>query len=228
MSDGLRELFEQSCLELQIGAQVPEVEVEFFAFTGLNNTIRLRQGRLLVRISDLLRDAPTVVLRALAHILVAKMYRKAIDRSWATRYRRYVSSRHMLRKAHLVRRMRGRKQMASAQGHIYDLERIFADLNARFFDGQLRRPQLTWSRRPSRRRLGHYDPAHNAIVISRAFDHPAVPGYVIEYIVYHEMLHLKHPIASKNGRRCVHSPEFQAEEHLFGPLQEAKRFLREL
>ena len=31
---------------------------------------------------------------------------------------------------------------------------------------------------------GHYDPAHNAIVISRVFDHPRVPEFVIEYIVY--------------------------------------------
>ncbi len=74
--------------------------------------------------------------------------------------------------------------------------------------------------------LGHYDPAHNAIIISRVFDHFRVPRYAVEYIVYHEMLHLKHPVKMKGGRRCVHSAEFRTEENLFPRLGEAKRFLR--
>ena len=44
--------------------------------------------------------------------------------------------------------------------------------------------------------------------------------------MYHEMLHLKHPVRVKAGRRCVHSREFQAEERLFPQLQEAKDFLK--
>jgi hypothetical protein len=224
----LRELFEQSYRELEVGTPVPQVEIEFFRFTGINNTIRLRQGRLLVRLSDLLRQAPEPVLSSLAHLLLAKMYRKPIDRAFSADYRRYVSTRHMSRRAQRVRQMRGRKRVASARGHVYDLEGIFDDLNARFFGGLLPRPKISWSLKRARRRLAHFDPAHNAIVISRAFDHPAVPRYVVEYIVYHEMLHLRHPIGSKNGRRCVHSAEFQAEERLFVPLKEAKRFLNEL
>ena len=74
--------------------------------------------------------------------------------------------------------------------------------------------------------VGHYDPAHNAIVISKAFDHPRVPQFVAEYIVYHEMLHLKHPVKLRGSRRCVHSAEFQAEEKLFPYLDQAQKFLR--
>ena len=85
---------------------------------------------------------------------------------------------------------------------------------------------MTWSRDHARNSLGHYDPAHNAIVVSRIFDHPRVPRYAVEYIVYHEMLHLKHPVRLRGSRRCVHSAEFQAEEKLFPQLDEVKRFLR--
>ena len=35
----------------------------------------MRQGKLLVRLSDLLEAAPASVLQAIAHILLAKMYR---------------------------------------------------------------------------------------------------------------------------------------------------------
>ncbi len=207
MRERLLPIFQESYRELRPRAPIPELAVEFFAFTNINNTIRLREGKLLVRLSDLLEGAPDAVLRAIAHILLAKMYRKPIERNHATRYRRYVSSHH-------------------TQGRFYNLESVFDDLNVRFFYGLLARPQMTWSRDHARNSLGHYDPAHNAIVVSRVFDHSRVPRYAVEYIVYHEMLHLKHPVKLRGSRRCVHSAEFQAEERVFPDLERAKQFLQ--
>jgi predicted metal-dependent hydrolase len=226
--EGLLELFQETHRELRPAAPVPELKIEFFAFANINNTIRLRQGRLLVRLSDLLEGAPEPVLRAIAHILLAKIYRHPIDRGRAARYRKYLASHEIVRKIHLVRQMRGRKQLRSARGHFYDLDAIFEELNTRFFHGLMARPRMSWSQNKTRRILGHYDPAHNAIIISRVFDHPAVPGYVLEYIVYHEMLHLKHPVKLRGSRRCVHSAEFQAEEKRFPRAAEANLFLKRL
>jgi hypothetical protein len=226
--EGLLELFQETYGELRPASSLPELKIEFFAFANVNNTIRLRDGRLLVRLSDLLEGAPESVLRAIAHILLAKMYRKPIERSHAARYRKYVASREIVRKAHLVRQMRGRKRLRPPQGFFYDLDSIFEGLNSRFFHGLLARPRMSWSQTRTRRILGHYDPAHNAIIISRIFDHHAVPRYAVEYIVYHEMLHLKHPVKLRGSRRCVHSAEFHAEEKLFPRLTEANAFLKRL
>jgi predicted metal-dependent hydrolase len=226
--EGLLEIFQESYGELRPGSFLPELKVEFFAFANVNNTIRLRNGRLLVRLSDLLEGAPDAVLHAIAHILLAKMYRRPIDRAQAARYRKYVGSHDIVRKAHLVRQMRGRKRLRPARGHFYDLDSIFEELNTRFFHGLMARPRMSWSQNKTRRILGHYDPAHNAIVISRIFDHPAMPRYVLDYIVYHEMLHLKHPVKLRGSRRCVHSAEFQAEEKLFPRAAEANAFLKHL
>jgi predicted metal-dependent hydrolase len=225
---GLLEIFQETYQELRRGASLPELKIEFFAFANVNNTIRLRDGRLLVRLSDLLEGAPDGVLRAIAHILLAKMYRRPIDRGHAARYRRYVASHAIVRKAHLVRQIRGRKRLRSARGHFYDLDEIFEELNTRFFHGLMARPRMSWSQTRTRRILGHYDPAHNVIIVSRIFDHAAMPRYVLEYIVYHEMLHLKHPVRLRGSRRCVHSAEFQAEEKLFPRAPEANAFLRML
>jgi predicted metal-dependent hydrolase len=226
--EGLLEIFQETNAELRPGTPMPELKVEFYAFANVNNTIRLRNGKLLVRLSDLLEGAPDGVLRAIAHILLAKMYRKPIDRVHAARYRKYVGSRDIVRKAHLVRQMRGRKLLRSARGRYYDLDAVFEHLNTRFFYGLMARPRMSWSQTKTRRILGHYDPAHNAIIISRVFDHPAVPAYVLEYIVYHEMLHLKHPVKLRGSRRCVHSAEFQAEEKLFPRAADANAFLKRL
>jgi predicted metal-dependent hydrolase len=226
--EGLLEIFQETYQELRPGTFPPELKIEFFAFANVNNTIRLRQGRLLVRLSDLLEGAPEAVLRAIAHILLAKMYRRPIDRGLAARYRKYVGSHDIVRKAHLVRQMRGSKRLRSPRGHFYDLDEVFEKLNTRFFHGLMARPRMSWSQTKTRRILGHYDPAHNAIIISRVFDHPTVPAYVLEYIVYHEMLHLKHPVRLRGSRRCVHSAEFQAEEKLFPHMEQANAFLKRL
>ncbi|HLI63287.1 MAG TPA: SprT-like domain-containing protein [Terriglobales bacterium] len=228
MRDNLQQIFQRSYRELRPRAPMPEFRVEFYAFANINNTIRLREDVLHVRISDLLEGSPESVIEALAHILLAKIYRKPIQPLHSTRYRRYVSSHDMTTKAHLLRQMRGRKQIASSRGTVYDLDEIFDRLNQQFFFGLLARPQMTWSRSQARNSLGHYDPAHNAIVVSRVFDRPHVPRYAVEYIVYHEMLHLKHPVKLRGSRRCVHGPEFQAEEKLFPHLEEAKLFLKRL
>ena len=202
--------------------------MQFFPFSNINNTIRLRQGKVLVRISDLLSGAPRDVLHAIAHILLAKLYRKQIETRHATRYRRYLGRKDVSGKAHLLRQQRGRKILLSAKGRHYDLEAIFEDLNRRFFYGLLLRPLMTWSRHASRQSLGYYDPAHNTIAISRIFYRADMPSYAVEYLVYHEMLHLKHPVKLNGSRRCVHPKAFQDEERLFPELDRAKELLKRL
>jgi predicted metal-dependent hydrolase len=222
----LNESFGEAYRELRPRTPPPPMHVRFYPFVSINNTIRLRDGEIYARLSDLLEGAPEAVLHAIAHILLAKLYRQPIDRTHSARYRRYIASQDVSAKARLVRQMRGRKHIRSARGHYYHLEEIFDDLNRRFFHGLLGRPQLTWSRNLARSSLGHYDPAHNTIVISRVFDHPRVPRYAVEYILYHEMLHLKHPVKLRGSRRCVHSREFLAEEKSFPELADARKFLR--
>ena len=211
--------------ELRPRAPLPEFHLEFYAFANVNNTIRLREGRVLIRLSDLLEGAPETVLRAIVHILLAKLYRRQIDPLHAARYRRHISSRDLARKTHLVRQMRGRKRLLSNQGHTFDLHEIFESLNLGYFGGLMARPQMTWSAVASRTNLGHYDPAHNTIVVSRIFDRPQVPRYVLEYLVYHEMLHLRYPVKLRGSRRCVHPASFQEEEKRFPEFEAAKKFL---
>jgi predicted metal-dependent hydrolase len=224
----LVEVFEQEYRELRPRAPIPPLDIRFRHFTSLNTTIRLREGQLHVRLSDILESAPEAVHRAIAHILLAKLYRKPIAPTHADRYRRHTQSEAVSKQAEHVRQTRGRKRISTTIGHKYDLDEVFETLNTRFFNGLLGRPTLTWSAHVARRMLGHYDAAHNTIVVSRIFDRADTPRCAIEYLLYHEMLHLKHPVRVKAGRRCVHSKEFQAEERLFPQLDEAKAYLRRL
>jgi hypothetical protein len=228
LKDSLLPLLHESYRELRPRAPLPEFDLQFYPFANINNTIRLAEGRMKLRLSDLLEGAPEPVLRAIVHILLAKIYRKPIDAGHSSRYRRYVASRDMVEKAQQVRQMRGRKRLQSAQGVYYDLDEVFETLNTRFFYGLLGRPQMSWSGERARHLLGHYDPAHNAIIISKVFDQARVPRLAMEYIVYHEMLHLKHPVKMRGSRRSVHGREFREDEKAFPQINEARLFLKTL
>jgi hypothetical protein len=221
-------LLQETYRELRPRAPFPEFELQFYPFVNVNNTIRLSDGRIKLRLSDLLEGAPEPVLKAIVHILLAKIYRRPIDAAHTLRYRRYVASREMMEKAQQVRQLRGRKRLESAQGCYYDLDEVFETLNVRFFHGLLGRPQLSWSAERARHLLGHYDPAHNAIIISKVFDQPHVPRLAVEYIVYHEMLHLKHPVKVRGSRRCVHGKDFREDEKAFPQMEAARQFLKTL
>ncbi len=135
----------------------------------------------------------------------------------------------MRREISLVRQTRGRKAQAGPEGLVHNLEQVFEEINARYLRRRAwRGPALGWSLIRSRTRLGHFDPSHNMIVISRIFDDPRAPRLALEYVMYHEMLHLRYPVDHSGARRCVHTPEFKAHEKLFPRFLEAKALLKKL
>jgi hypothetical protein len=207
---------------------LPALRVDFCRFANADSFIRLEEGRLHVRISDLLEGAPAPVMEALAFILLGKLYRKPVPRLYAHRYRLYLNRRDFRRQAHLVRQVRGRKFISGPQGELHNLDEVFERLNRQFFDGLLGRPRMGWSRRPSRSMLGHFDPSHNAIIISRIFDEPRMPLLALEYVMFHEMLHLRYPVDHTGARRRVHTREFRAAERKFPGWKEAKEMLKKL
>lgn len=205
---------------------LPEIRVQFRRYANANARIRLREGVLRVDLADTLAAAPEEVHTALAEILLSKLYRQPVPAAANERYRRYLHRGDVRRQLDQVRQVRGRKEIEPPQGSVYDLTAMFEDLNFRYFFGLMARPQLGWSRRVSRTLLGHYDSSHNMIVLSRILDRPEVPVLAVEYVLYHEMLHLRHPVEHRGARRCVHTPTFKAEEKRFERLREAKALLR--
>jgi predicted metal-dependent hydrolase len=76
--------------------------------------------------------------------------------------------------------------------------------------------------------LGHFDPSHNAIIISRIFDRDEVPAEALDYVMFHEMLHLRHPVEHNGVARRVHTREFREAEKKFPGFQQARELLKHL
>jgi hypothetical protein len=207
---------------------LPQVEARFYPYAGLSSTIRIRGGRVYARVSDVLKQSPPEVLHALASILVGKLYRVKPSKEHERTYRQYAADPLVLDASEAARRRRGYKITTSPQGKVYDLEEIFAELNARYFAGRLERPQLSWSMRRTRRILGHHDHVHSTIIISRTLDSARIPRMVVEYVLYHEMLHVAHPPKTAAGRTVYHSRQFRTDERRFEKLDETLKFLDEI
>jgi hypothetical protein len=207
---------------------LPQLSIEFCRFVNADSTIRLADRTLRVRISDQLENAPAPVAEALAWILLGKLYRKPIPRLYTHRYRLYLNRKDVRRQAQLVRQLRGRKYLSGPEGTCHDLRVVFERINQAHFDGLLGQPQLSWSRTVSRARLGHFDPAHNVIVISRVFDRSEAPQLALDYVMFHEMLHLRIPVDHSHARRGVHTREFHEAERTFPGYAEARALLKHL
>ena len=222
------EIFLRVFGELRPRTQRPAVEIRFCQFANANSLIRWEGDRMSVRITDVLEGAPAPVLEALAYILISKLLRRPVPKTYADRYRRHLNRKEMRRSLQLVRQARGRKFVSGGKGSRYDLDELFEELNLRYFHGLMARPLMGWSRGTSRTMLGHFDPSHNAIIISRVFDGEKTPRIALEYVLFHEMLHLRFPVEHRGARRCVHTPEFKRAEREFEGWKEAKELLRKL
>jgi SprT-like family len=214
----------------QLGSNrgVPQVDVRFYRYAGLRHTIRMRSGQVYVRLSDLCKDWPPDVLRSLAFVLVARLLGKKVPEAYELMYRDYSLRPEVMRSSDIVRRNRGRKMISTSRGSIYDLDKMFAKLNRKYFESGLKKPTMTWSQRKTRSILGHHDRVHETITISKSLDSAQVPEWFVEYILYHEMLHIKHAARIIKGRRYYHTAAFKLDERRFDRYEDAQRWLEQI
>lgn len=225
-ADIFTRVYRQKAIRARRKSRSVSAQVNFRPWANANGRIRLEADTLHVHLSDLWRTAPPAVVESLAEILVSKLFRQTPPQEHSDRYREWVNTDEIHGEMVRLRRERGRKSFAPAFGLCHDLDALFDRLNQDFFQGSLSRPRLGWSRAASASLLGHYDPPHHAIVLNRLLDRPEIPSSVVEFVLYHEMLHILHPVELRNGRRHIHTRAFRSDEKRFPAYEEAKRFIR--
>jgi hypothetical protein len=218
-------IFQRIFTRIGCKGRPPQFVVEYHPYAGLTLTIRLREDVAHVRLSDALHDAPPVVVEAAAAILLGRLYRRRAPRDLVDAYRQFSYSHEVRDRVHSLRQSRGRRAAHRPAGRHHDLDAMFNDLNRRYFEDKLPKPTLGWSSRVWRSQLGCFDPALQQIVINKQLDRDYVPRFVVAYVMYHEMLHVKHPMKFARCRRESHGPEFRREEKKYAEYGAAIRFL---
>ncbi|MDB5358152.1 MAG: SprT-like family [Phycisphaerales bacterium] len=114
------------------------------------------------------------------------------------------------------------------RGAAHDLSASFDRVNAAYFGGKMARPRLTWNRTFTGRKFGHYDWILDTVMVSRTLDSADVPAFVVDFLVFHELLHKFHGLHWVNGRGYAHTTEFQQSELKFTRFHEAEAILQKL
>ncbi len=225
----LQAVFDRVHDRLHLGSKGREtVEVEPFPFASTHYTTETRRGHLGVRVHDLLLQAPTVVQESVAAVVLAQHYKVPYRPSL---WRDYLAWRHrpeVLTLAQQCFLARDRTITGSPKGEHYDLAEVFADVNAVYFRDQVPTPGLTWTKRESRRTFGSYIGDLHTIVMNRVLDDSRIPRFVLDSVLYHEMLHISVDTLELLGRTIHHSAQFKWEERRFIRQEEAEKWLANL
>jgi hypothetical protein len=118
------------------------------------------------------------------------------------------------------------------QGHVYNLQEIYNQVNAEYFEDRLKL-SITWFGKPvhrsrSRVTFGLYHDPLKLVKIHRLLDNPSFPDYVVSFVVFHEMLHYACPsYIDEKGIHRVHSKEFKHQEKQFHFYNLAQRWIRD-
>ncbi|MCL2878254.1 MAG: hypothetical protein FWF13_05690 [Acidobacteria bacterium] len=202
------------------------IDARFYPYIGLTHTIRRRKSGWVVRVSDHCRRAPHAVLEAVVTILACKVMRKRVPKRTLQIYDGWRQQTMVSDAVSARRTAKGRKRFAVHEGRWHPLPEIFRDVNRRFFNDQVEIQKIGWGVRRSWGRLGHYDPAHNTITLSPVLDSQDVPRFVVDFIVYHEMLHTVFENAENYGFRRHHPPAFCRTERLHPDYEAVKKFIK--
>ncbi|MCZ7644115.1 MAG: hypothetical protein M5U26_02355 [Planctomycetota bacterium] len=206
-------------------ASVRRVRATFRPFRSTLYSFRIDPaGTALIRFHLAFRAASDEVFLQAAHLMLARTRRARVN------VERGAYDAFVAQLPHAVFNLPGTRRYSprarTGPGRFRSLEESFARVNARYFEGRLARPRLCWSPGRSRRVLGSYDPESDRLIVSRLFDSPRVPLFVLDYLMYHELLHKHLGIGRRpDGKRCMHGPEFRRLERRYEKFREAVAFI---
>ncbi len=193
------------------------IKAEFYPYRSLRHTVEWNGIRIKVKVSRLFSDAPVHILEIIALLLLSRVYKKKIDGQTRSTYSAYSKQLNYKRQT--------RKINYEPGGKHYNLSLIYQRLNIMYFNCDLQITNIGWSKKNSYTRLGFFDKSRNLIVISKIFDSPLVTLRVLQYLMYHEMLHARFPEKTVNNRRRIHTSQFRAEERKFPDFDEIQSWI---
>ncbi|MEK6986129.1 MAG: hypothetical protein AABX89_07090 [Candidatus Thermoplasmatota archaeon] len=202
---------------------LPDPHIALYPYVEGRSTVRLEGGRIRFNLNSAFAEAPEEAVLGIAATLLARLHRvrdEAVPEAWRRASRTFLAERPAA--------ATGRKHIDPVGAHRSLLEsylRVTLDMGLVL--PQV--PRLSWSRTVAGHRFGHWDADHNVIVLSQILDDPDVPEFVLDYVLYHELLHILHPVRMGSGsRRIVHSAAFRRDERRYPQWREGEAWIGKL
>ncbi len=207
---------------------VGPVKAAFYPYSELKHTWTRVGHTASFKISDYLENAPEEVLGSLGHYLVSRAFGKECEGGLTEAYSAYAGSSQMWAAARERYIRRAKSLSFEVNGRSRNLRTVFAYVNSYYFSGMAPEPVLAWVSESPRRRLGYYFEPLRILATNRSLDADTIPRYVLEFVMYHELLHHLRAGDGKPLRRVHHTKEFKAQEREFTHFRDAERWLRKI
>ena len=179
---------------------------------AFNANIRLYQNTLFVHLNLRWKEVDREIKIGLIQNLLLKILKEKIDTPQITLYTNFVKNIPLFAEKNKTDPL---------------LEASFHRVNEQFFSKAMEQPNLQWGTE-SRRKLAHYNFHDDSVTVSTLFKEAKTE--VLDYLMYHELLHKYHQFIHKNGRGSYHSREFRRDEERYPQQQmmeeEIKKMVR--
>jgi hypothetical protein len=220
----ISEVFDSVSRELGVGRS----SAVFRPHSELKHTWRRVGTRASFHVSDYLEGASGDVLESLAWYLVSKAFGVPTHDGMSEKYLNCIASEEFWQSRRSMYLERAKSLSLDPHGVHRDLSTIFDYVNSTYFRSAVRDPTLAWVRESPAKRLGFYFEPLNLLAVNRVFDAERVPRFVVEFVVYHELLHHLDAGSGRRDRRVHHTKLFREQERLFSSYAEAEKWLSRL
>lgn len=184
-----------------------------------------REGRLCIRLHQMFQHADPVILDALAIFIAGNTRRSS----------RMLDAFIAKHQVEVDRSLSRRPPRLETVGKQFDLSQVLQRVCLSYFGGpievaigwgQVRRSTKRRRRGVRSRALATYSFRDKCIRVSPVLDAAFVPEFVMDWIIYHELLHHVLPIEGNSERKIYHSQRFRCLERAFPRYEEAMAWER--
>ncbi len=191
---------------------------------------RLVNGVLLILFAQRVKYFPEEIKFALIFTILARLKSQTQSQEYKTQHAILLNFSRDQANAETQKLVAAQRQKCNPRGTTYNLESLITEVEAAF-------PNLfqeislnsdifvTWGKRTTYRRFGLWHSQSRIIEISKTFDSPLAPKFVVNFILYHELLHALR--GAKKGKRH-HDAQFRILEKNYPQYKEANEFLRNI
>ncbi len=212
---------------------------QYFEFTSVQLIFRQKKqiasvrsvnGVLLISFALGVKNFPEEIQYALIFTLLARLKKRTKLPDYNTQHTIWVKFLKNLDDAERQKRVSAQRERCNPQGTTYNLKFQLTEVISSFKDlfqelSSNSELFITWGKRTTYRRFGLWHPESRVIEISRTLDSPLVPKFVVNFIIYHELLHAIRGV--KKGKRN-HDSQFRILEKKYPQFKEANEFLHKV
>lgn len=201
------------------------VDARFYPFKEFKSTWVRSGRRAELRVTDYLKCADDAILEDFVGCLCARILSRGRREVYTDRLRAWLTSDEFVARNQPLYLSRSRNLTLSGAGSTIDLEAMRDRLRDEGLIQDAADAYLSWTISGNRHRVGYCSVIMKVIAVSSALDCSAVPDFVSEYVLYHELLHLE---TGLEGLAAAHGADFRRRERLHPHWREAEDFLKKL